>query len=80
MKKTRNLSNKTEYINGTLYARMGMTKVRNRKDLTEAGEIKKRWQDDTEELYKNVLMIQITTKVWSLTKSQTSWSVRSSRP
>ena len=43
MEKTRNLSKKIEYINGTLYVRMGMIKLRNRKDITEAGEIKKRW-------------------------------------
>ena len=37
------------------------------KDLTEAEEIKKRWQEHTEELYKKDLMTQITTMVWSLT-------------
>ena len=40
-------------------------------DLTEAEDIKKRWQDNTEELYKKDLhgYHQITTMVWSLTKS-----------
>ena len=59
---------------------MGTVKDRNSKDLTEAEEIKKRWQEYIEELYKKVLMTQITTMVWSLTQSQTSWSVKSSRP
>ena len=46
---------------------MGTIKDRNNKDLTEAEEIKKRWQEYIEELYKKVLMTQITTMVWSLT-------------
>ena len=46
-------------------------KDRNGKDLTEAEEIKMSWQEYTEELYKKVLMIWITTMVWSLTQSQT---------
>ena len=46
---------------------MGSIKDRNGTDLTEAEEIKKRWQEYTEELYKiKVLMTQITTMVWSL--------------
>ena len=61
-------------------AKMGTVKDRNSKDLTEAEEIKKRWQEYIEELYKKVLMTQITTMVWSLTQSQTSWSVKSSGP
>ena len=39
---------------------MDTIKERNGKDLTEAEDTKKRWQEYTEELYKNVLMIQIT--------------------
>ena len=46
---------------------MGTIKDRNGKDLTEAEEIKKRWQDYIEELYKKILMTQITTMVWTLT-------------
>ena len=46
---------------------MGTIKDRNGKDLTEAEEIKMSWQEYTEELYKKVLMIWITTMVWSLT-------------
>ena len=51
----------------TFLARMGTMKDRNGKDLTEAEEIKKRWLEYTEELYKKVLMIQTTMMVWSLT-------------
>ena len=60
-----------------------MIKDRNGKDLPEAEEIKKRWQEYTEELYKKVLMTQIAMMVWmlwSLSYSKTSWSVKSSRP
>ena len=47
---------------------MGMIKNRNGKDLTEAEDIKKMWQEYTAELYKkNVLMTQIIMVVWSLT-------------
>ena len=42
-----------------------MTKDRNSEDLTEAEEIKKRWQE-YKELYKKVFMNQITTMEWSL--------------
>ena len=40
---------------GTFYAKMGTIKERNGRDLTEAEEIKKRWQEYTEELYKKYL-------------------------
>ena len=46
---------------------MGKIKDRNGMDLTEAEEIKKRWQEYTENLYKKVLMIRISVMVWSLT-------------
>ena len=42
-------------IKGTFHASMGMIKDRNGKDLTEAEEIKKGWQEYTEELYKKFL-------------------------
>ena len=64
MGKTRDLIKKIGEIKGTIHARMGTIKDRNDKDLTEAEEIKKKWQ---EELYKKFLMAQITTMVWSLT-------------
>ena len=46
---------------------MGTIKNRNGKDLTEAKEIKTRWTEYAEELYKKILMTWITTMVWSLT-------------
>ena len=51
----------------TFHKIRGTIKDRNGKDLTEAEEIRKRWQEYTEELYKNVLITQITMMVWSLT-------------
>ena len=52
MRKTRNFFKNIGDIKGTFCARMGLIKDRNSKDLTEAEEIKKKWQDYTEELYK----------------------------
>ena len=52
MGKTRDLFKKIGNIKGVFHARMGMIKDRNGKDLTEAEEIKKRWQEYKEELYK----------------------------
>ena len=46
---------------------MGTIKDRKGMDLTKAEDIKKRWQEYTEELYKKVLMTWITTVVWSHT-------------
>ena len=48
---------------GIFHAKMGSIKDRNGMDLTEAEDIQKRWQKYTEELYKNILMTQITTMV-----------------
>ena len=47
MGKTRDLFKKIGDIKGTFHARAGMIKDRNGKDLTEAEEIKKRWQENT---------------------------------
>ena len=55
MGKTRDLFKKTGDTKGTSQAKMDSIKDRNRKDLTEAEEIRKRWQEYTEELYKNGL-------------------------
>ena len=60
MGKTRDLVKKTGDIKGTFHARISMIKDRNSKDLTEAEEIKKKCQDYTEKLSKNVLMTRIT--------------------
>ena len=55
MGKTRDLFRKTGDIKGIFHARMGMIKDRNGRDLIEAEDIKKRWQEYPEELYKKGL-------------------------
>ena len=55
MRKTRDLFKKIRDTKGTVHAKMGTTKDRNDMDLTEAEDIKKRWQEYTEELYKKYL-------------------------
>ena len=55
MGKTRDLFKKIRATKGTFRAKMGSIKDRNCIDLTEAESIKKRWQEDTEELYKKDL-------------------------
>ena len=54
MGKTRDFFNKIRDTKGTLHAKMGSIKDRNGMDLTEAEDIKKRWQEYTEELYKKL--------------------------
>ena len=66
MGKTTNLFKKIRDTKGTFYPKMGTIKDRNCMDLMEAEDIKKRWQEYTE-LYKKILMIQLTTMVWSPT-------------
>ena len=55
MRKTRDLVKKIRDAKGTFHAKMGSIKDRNGMDLTEAEDIKKRWQEYTEELYKKEL-------------------------
>ena len=55
MGKTRDLFKKTGDIKGTFHTKMGMIQDRNDKDLSEVEDIKKRWQEYTEELYKQDL-------------------------
>ena len=55
MGKTRDLFKKIQGTKGTFHAKMGTIKDRNDKDLTEAEDIKNRWQEYTEELYKKYL-------------------------
>ena len=55
MQKTRDLFKKNKDTKGTLHTKMGSIKDRNGMDLTEAEDIKKRWQEYTEELYKKDL-------------------------
>ena len=52
MGKTRDLFKKIRDTKGTFHAKMGKIKERNGIDLREADNIKKRWQEHTEELYK----------------------------
>ena len=52
MGKTRDLFKKIRNTKGTFHAKMGSIKDRNGMDLTEAEDVKKRWQEYTEELYK----------------------------
>ena len=67
MGKTRDLFKKIRDTKGTLHANMGSIKDRNGMDLTEAEDIKKRWQKYREELYEKDLHDQIITMVVSLT-------------
>ena len=55
MGKTRNLFKKIRDTKGMFYAKMGSMKDKNGMDLTEAEDIKNRWQEYTEEMYKKYL-------------------------
>ena len=61
--KTRNLFKKIRDTKGTFHAKMGSIKDRKGMDLTEAEDIKKRWQEYTEEVSKKIFMTQIITMV-----------------
>ena len=63
MGKTADLFKKNKDTKGTLHTKMGSIKDRNGMDLTEAEDIKKRWQEYTEELYKKIFTTQIITMV-----------------
>ena len=67
MGKTRDLLKKTRNTKGTFHAKMGSIKDGNGMDLTEAEDIKKWWQEYTEELYKTGFNDLKTTMVWSFT-------------
>ena len=62
MGKTRDLFKKIRDTTGIFHTKMGTIKDRNSIDITEAKDIKKRWQEYTE-LYKKILMTQITMMV-----------------
>ena len=73
MGKTRNLFKKIRDNKGTLHAKMGSIKDRNVMDLRETVDIKKRWQEYTEELYKKKKKSFWTTKeIISKVKTQPS--------
>ena len=59
MGETRDLFKKIRDTKGTFRAKMGSIKDRNSMDIKEAEDIKKRWQEYTEELYKKIFMTQI---------------------
>ena len=63
MGKARDLFKKIRDTKRTFHAKMGSIKDRNGMDLTEAEDIKKRWQEYTEELSEKMLMTQIITMV-----------------
>ena len=52
MRKTKDLFKKIRDTKGTFHVKMGSIKERNGRDITEAEDIKKRWEEYTEELYK----------------------------
>ena len=80
MGKTRDLFKKLRDTKGTFHAKMGSIKDRNCMDLTEAEDIKKRWQKYTEELYKKDLHNPDNHDGVITHLSQTSWNVKSSGP
>ena len=59
MRKNRDLFKKIRDIKGKFHAKMGLIKDRNGLDLTEAEDIKKRWQEYTENCTKKIFMTQI---------------------
>ena len=84
MGKTRDLFKKFRDIKGTFHAKMGSIKGRNGMDLTEAEDIKKRWQEYTEELYKKVLQDQdnhdgvITHLEPNILECEVKWALKTS--
>ena len=77
MGKTRDLVKKIRDTKGTFHAKMSLIKDRNVMDLTEAIDIKKRWQEYTEKLHKNDLHDPDN---HDGVITQTSWNVKSSGP
>ena len=63
MGEIRDLFRKIRDTKGTFHTKMGIVKDRNGMDVKEAKDFKKRWQEYTEELYKKILMTQITKMV-----------------
>ena len=83
MGRTRDLFKKIRDTKGTFHAKMGSIKVRNGRDLTEAEDIKKRWQEYTEQLYKKDLHDQdnldgmITHLEPDILECEVKWTLRS---
>ena len=78
--KTRDLFKKIRDTKGTFHAKMGSMKDRNGRDLTEAEDIKTRWQEYTEELYKKDLHDPDNHDGVITHLKQTSWNAKSSWP
>ena len=78
MGKTRDLFKKIRDTKGTFHTKMSSIKDRNVMDLTEAGDIKKRWQECTEELYKKDLHDPDNHNGVTTHLDQISWNVKSS--
>ena len=79
MRKTRDLFKKIRDIKRTFHSKMGSIKDRNDMDLT-AEDMKKRWQEYTEELYKKDLHDPDNYDGLIAHLEQTSWNVKSSEP
>ena len=83
MGRTRDLFKKIRDSKGTFHAKMGSIKDRHGMDLTEAEDIKKRWQEYTEELYKKDLQDQdnhdgvMTHLEPDILECQVKWALRS---
>ena len=80
MGKTRDLFKKIRDTKGSFHAKMSTIKDSYGTDLTEAEDVKRGGKNTQKNYTKKLLMTQITMMVLSLTKSQTSWSVKSSGP
>ena len=80
MGKTRELFKKIRDTKGTLHAKTGSINDRNGMDLTEAEDIKKRWQEYKEKLYKKELHDSDNHDGVITQLDQTSWNVKSSGP
>ena len=83
MGKTRGLFKKIRDTKGTFHAKMGLIKDRNCMDLTELEDIKKRWQEYTEELFKTDLNdldshIGVITHLESILECEVKWALGSS--
>ena len=79
MGKTRDL-NKIRDTKGTFHVKMGSIKDRNGMDLTEAEDINKRWQEYTEEMYKNDLHDPDNRDGVTTRLEPDTWNVKSSGP
>ena len=80
MGNTRDLFKKIRDTKGTFHAKMGSIKDRNGMDLTEAEDIRKRWQEYTEELYKKDLHDPDNHDDVITNLESTSWNMKSSGP